>query len=77
METKEYAVIRITEYYDGDCQHPMGISGQIETRADEDSEIDMIGTLDECEEWESDLNDGNIYLSHGEASRYWIIAEIE
>jgi len=71
------AVIRITEYYQNDCQHPMGIKATIETYVDETGGWDMIGTPEECEKWLKEENNKPRYLGHGVAGYYHIICTID
>lgn len=76
MDERKYAVIEDVGYYDGDVQHPSGWKLSVATLQDEGNEIDCIGTSEQCEEWLEEINDEPTYLSHGQASKSYRIAEI-
>lgn len=76
MDEKRYAVLEDVGYYGGDVQHPSGWRLTVATIADNGNETDCIGTIDECNEWIEELNDGPTYLSHGQVSKSYRIAEI-
>lgn len=76
MEEKKFAVLENATYYAGDCQHPSGWALSVATIVDRGAETDCIGTREECEEWLEQLNDEPTYLSHGQAGKSYLIAEI-
>ncbi|MDP2815990.1 MAG: hypothetical protein Q8O19_04860, partial [Rectinemataceae bacterium] len=61
---------------ENDMQHPSGWNLSVAIRTDNGDETDCIGTREECEEWLEELNDEPTYLSHGQASKSYRIAEI-
>ena len=73
----EYVVLKDTQYYSGNCQHPRGWGLSIASVYDNEQEIGCIGTLDECHNWTDILNAGNTYLGYGEAAYHYRIAEID
>lgn len=73
---KKYAVIRDTEYYQGDSQHPEGWGVAIATICDESGEETCIGTLDECQAWEERLADESVYLSGNQAGYSYRVVEV-
>ncbi len=76
MEKQQYAVIRDTSYYQGDCQHPRGWTVEIETIHPQE-EI-CIGTLKECEGWKEELESERCTFCHNEAGyTYKIVKVIE
>lgn len=76
MSGRQYAVLEDVGYYANDCQHPSGWRLEVATITDKGNETDCIGTLEECVDWLGELNDETTYLSHGQASKSYRIAEI-
>ena len=73
---KMYAVVKDTQYYHGDVQHPSGYSLKVVSMSDEDSETRCVGALDECRQRMEELDQERHYLSHGEASYHYRIVEV-
>lgn len=76
MNERQYAVLQDVGYFGGDCQHPSGWRLTVATVTDNGYETDCIGTLEECRDWLEELNNEATYLSHGQASKSYRIAEV-
>lgn len=75
-DQKKYAVLKDVQYYHGDVQHTKGWDIKVAHISDETGVTICIGTLKECQDWMSTLDDGKHYLQHGEASYHYRIAEV-